>query len=184
MAPEPGRTYTADEYLGLRGWEDYELVDGELVPFHCGALASSVCVAVAAELNRWCRPRRFGWVFSSGATYRCFPGRPNLVRRPWVSLVRAERLPREMIPSVGHLAVAPDLVGDVMTPWHTYEEVEAKVAEYRSAGVRLVWVISPKTKTVLVRRLDGTCTEVAEAGELSGEDVVPGFACQVAGLFV
>jgi hypothetical protein len=37
---------------------------------------------------------------------------------------------------------------------------------------------------VLVRRLDGTCAEVGESGTLSGEDVLPGFACPVAELFV
>ena len=72
----------------------------------------------------------------------------------------------------------------MVSPNETYEEVEAKVAEYRSAGVKLIWVISPKSRTVVIRRLDGTCAELNEAGTLSGEDVLPGFACPVAELFV
>jgi hypothetical protein len=49
--------------------------------------------------------------------------------------------------------------------------------------VRLIWILIPPTRTVLVRRLDGTATELGEGGELSGEDVLPGFTCRVADLF-
>lgn len=49
--------------------------------------------------------------------------------------------------------------------------------------MKLVRIVSPGSRTVLVRRLDGTCAEVCEAGDLSGEDVIPGFACKVADLF-
>jgi Uma2 family endonuclease len=59
-----------------------------------------------------------------------------------------------------------------------------KMMDYKSVKVRLVWVVSPDTKSVLIRRLDGTCGEVFEDGELSGEDVIPGFSCKVAELFI
>jgi Uma2 family endonuclease len=99
-------------------------------------------------------------------------------------VILQHRLRREDIPKVEHMTLAPNLIAEVVTPWHTYEEVEAKVAEYRSAGVKLIWVISPKSRTVLIRRLDGTCAEVGEAGTLSGENVIQGFTCPVAELFV
>ena len=63
-------------------------------------------------------------------------------------------------------------------------DVEAKVAEYRGAGVKLIWVISPRLRRILVRWADGSCAELDETGTLSGEDVLPGFACPVADLFV
>jgi len=176
------RTYTANEFVNLRDWKEFELVNGELVPYPCGAEASHVCIVLITALHTWSERRR-AWIFSSGATY-CFPNQPRTVRRPWVSLIRSERLRREDIPSVEPLTLAPDLIAEVMTPLHTYEEVETKVKEYRSAGVKLIWIITPETKTVLIRRLDGTCAEVNETGTLSGEDVIPGFACPVAELFV
>ncbi|VTU02218.1 Uncharacterized protein OS=Candidatus Entotheonella sp. TSY1 GN=ETSY1_25475 PE=4 SV=1: Uma2 [Gemmataceae bacterium] len=176
------RTYTAEEFVRLRDWKHYELVSGELVPYPCGAEASEACTALISELQRWSGRRR-AWIFSSGAPY-CFTVNPRTVRRPWVSLIREERLRHEDIPSVEPLTLAPDLVAEIITPLHTYEDVEGKVKEYRSAGVRLVWVISPKSRTVLIRRLDGTCAEVGESGTLSGEDVIPGFTCAVAELFV
>ena len=45
-------------------------------------------------------------------------------------------------------------------------------------------VCAPKSKTVLIRRLDGTSAEVDETGTLSGENVLTGFACAVSELFV
>jgi Uma2 family endonuclease len=101
-----------------------------------------------------------------------------------VSVFRSERLRREDIPHVGHFTHAPDGAGVVATPRHRYEELARRVADFRAAGVKLIWVISPKSKTVLIHRLDGTCAEVGETGTLSGEDVLPGFSCPVAELFV
>lgn len=184
MSTEVARTYTADEFAWLRDWKEFELIDGQLVPFHCGASASHVCGQLLSAVVTWSRPDRRAWAFSSGASYSCFPGRPHTVRRPWLSVIRSERLRRDDIPSVGHFPFAPDVAGIVATPRHRYEEVAAWVADFRAAGVKLIWVISPKSKTVLIRRLDGTCAEVGEAGTLSGEDVLPGFACAVAELFV
>src|SRR5437764_259177 len=132
MKCDPGRTYTAEEFAWLSGCDEFELVDGVPVPMHLGARASNICGHVLSALNMWSGPRQRGWVFSTGAGYCCFPGRPNLVRRPWISFVRSERLPREQIPDVDHIRVVPELVGYVVTPRHTYEEIEANVAEFRS----------------------------------------------------
>lgn len=173
---------TAAEFTNRRDWKRHELVDGKLVGYPCGAAASHVCGHLVTALWNW-GGRRAAWIFGSGTTY-CFPGRPRTVRRPWVSVIRTERLRREDIPSVEHLTLAPDVVAEVVSHQDTYEEVAVKVADYKSAGVKLIWVISPKTRTALVRRLEGTCAEVGEVGTLSGEDVLPGFACPLAELFV
>jgi len=58
------------------------------------------------------------------------------------------------------------------------------VDEYETAGVRLIWVVNPETKAVRVHRADGTVTVLREKDELDGEDVVPGFRCRVADLFL
>lgn len=183
MNSETLPTCTADEFARRRDWKDWELIDGRLAPFHCGARASHVCGQIVTALSNWARPERRAWVFSSGASY-CFPKRPNTVRRPWVSVIRSERLRREDVPRVGHFTLTPDVVGIVAAPRHTAEEVARWVADFKAAGVRLIWVVSPETRSVLIRRADGTLSEVGEAGVLSGEDVLPGFTCAVADLFV
>ena len=63
-------------------------------------------------------------------------------------------------------------------------EVDEKVMEYQAAGVRLIWVVHPKAREVEIHRLDGTSSILREDGELSGEDVVPGFRCLVRDIFL
>jgi Uma2 family endonuclease len=176
------RLLTADEYLRRTDWAEYELIDGVLIPRHGGAMCGQVSASLGMFLGLWCRPRRFAHVFGFKCPYRCFPGRPDTVRHPSISLVRYGRLPGEEVPK-HEITIPPDLVAEVTTPWDTYENVEERVGDYRSAGVKLIWIVSPEAKTVLIRRLDRTCAELDETGTLSGEDVIPGFTCPVAELF-
>jgi len=101
--------------------------------------------------------------------------------RPSLSFVAEARIPNGKVP-VGDFDIAPDWVAEIIGE-QTFNEVEERVADYRSAGVRLIWIINPSTKSVLVRRLDRTCAELDETGTLDGEDVIPGFTCPVADLF-
>ncbi len=116
------------------------------------------------------------------ASYQCFPDDPGKVRRPDVSFIRADRLPAEEARE-GHCRIAPDLAVEVISPNDLYCDVDEKVNEYLAAGVRLVWVVNPSARRVLIRRRDRTAAELLEADELDGEDVVPGFRCRVAALF-
>lgn len=173
---------TAEDFLRLPDDGDYELVDGKLMERRVGAVSSYVGGRLLRLLGAFCESPFLGWVFNSDATYLMLPQRPNLVRKPDVSFVRAGRFPNETLPQ-GHIRFAPDLVVEVVSPNDTYYEVAQKMAEYRMAGVRLVWVVIPPTRTVQIRRLDGSLAEVGEEGELTGEDVVPGFRCSVRELF-
>jgi Uma2 family endonuclease len=183
MTETSERRLTAAEYLRRPDWAEYELVDGALEPRHSGAMCGQVSATLGMFLGLWCRPTRFAHVFGFKCPYRCFPGRPDTVRHPSISIVRYGRLPGEQVPKY-EITIPPDLVAEVMTPLDTFAEVEERVRDYRLAGVKLIWIVSPEAKTVLVRRLDRTCAELDETGTLSGEDVIPGFTCPVADLFV
>jgi Putative restriction endonuclease len=58
-----------------------------------------------------------------------------------------------------------------------------KLEDYQKAGGRLVWVIYPESRTVSVYRGDGSASRLHEDAVLSGEDVIPGFRCEVGSLF-
>jgi Uma2 family endonuclease len=180
LVPQP--TYTADDLLALPDGDHFELVDGRLVEKQMGAESSYIGGRLGRLLGAYCESPFSGWVLPADASYQFLPDRPNLVRKPDVSFIRLGRLPNEVLPT-GHIRLPPDLAVEVVSPNDLYYEVEEKVREYRQAGVRLVWIVVPPSRTVLVRRLDGTATEVLEGGELSGEDVVPGFRCRVADIF-
>jgi Uma2 family endonuclease len=70
-----------------------------------------------------------------------------------------------------------------VSPNDTAYELEAKIAQWLGAGVRLVWVLYSETQRVEMHHADGTVTKLQSADQLVGEDVVPGFQCQVAAVF-
>ena len=169
----------------LHGFDDgrYELVGGRLKELEMAGFADEIATTLAAMLRSHVRQAGLGRVYAMTG-YECFPDDPRKLRKPDVSFVAAGRLPDDRTPVRGWIKVAPDLAAEVVSPNDLYEDVEEKVSEYLTVGVRLVWVVSPQSRTVVVRRPDGTAAVVGPAGTLSGEGVVPGFACPVADLFV
>ena len=75
----------------------------------------------------------------------------------------------------------------MLSPGDLAYEVERKVLEYLSAGVRLIWVVNPELRTVTIHRPAaaklGRSTRLTESETISGEDVVPAFECPVAEFF-
>jgi len=177
------REITRPEHLDdIVDGELYEFVGGQPVEKHMGAESSEVSATLTILVGASVRQHNLGRMYDAQTGFQCFPHKPMLVRKPDVSFVAAAR---QSGPSPkGNMRIAPDLAAEIISPHDTYESVEEKVGNYRSAGVRLIWIVSPGFKTVLVRRLDRTCAELDDTGTLSGEDVVPGFTCPVADLFV
>jgi Uma2 family endonuclease len=181
---EVRREVTPEELLAMPDGGHYELIDGELRERNVGALSNLVTIRVSTMLENHCRPHDLGWLFSSEQGYQCFPEKPRRVRRADVSFIRRERYSLEEIESIGFMTIAPDLAVEVVSRNDlASEDVEEKVDEYILAGVRLVWVVYPVTRTVYVIRGDGTGYRLRSGDELTGEDVIPGFRCRVADLF-
>jgi Uma2 family endonuclease len=171
-----------DDLLHLQDGDSYELVDGHLQEKRVGARSEEIAGSTLAALHRHVRSQKLGHVFGSNTSYRCFPDRPRLLRKPDASVVLRGRFSNEETPA-GDIAIPPDIAVEVVSPNDTYEEVERKVVEYLAANVRLIWVLSPESKTVLIRRPNKTCTALDITDTLTGEDVLPGFSCPVAELF-
>ena len=99
----------------------------------------------------------------------------------------AEAVRRERVEATGTLKGyrqgAPDLVVEVLSPSDTMKKVEAKVAQWLEAGARMVWVVSPKLRTVTVYRSLTNIVVLTEKDTLDGGDVVPDFQIRVAEIF-
>jgi len=173
---------TPDELLALPDGDSYELIDGHPVEKHMGGESSFVGGRISHRLMQYQEQHPGGWVLPSDAGYRCFPGRPKLVRKPDVSFIRHGRLPGERIPR-GDILISPDLAVEVVSPNDLYNEVDVKVSEYLDVGVSLVWVVNPEARTACVYRPDGTARRLRENDEIDGGDVLPGFRCRLAEFF-
>src|ERR1019366_2960171 len=141
-----------------------------------------VSVNLTTLLGKYVKANKLGHVMGSDFPYQVFADHPNHVRKPDGSFVALGRLPDEK-PFRDHCTVAPDLTFEIVSPDDLAEALNDKVVEFLGAGVRLLWVVYPASKTIHVLRPDGSAAFLSEAGELSGEDVIPGFSCRVADVF-
>ena len=180
--PPTASPITPDDLLMLPDHGRYELIDGRLVETNVSKLSSWIGGELHALLRNYSRGQDLGWVFPSETLYRCFSWKPNQVRKPDVSYFRAERVRSEDWPE-GFVVDAPDLVVEVVSPNDLATVLNTKVREYFRAGVRLIWVVYPETRTVSVHRADDTGLTLVEDRNLDGEDVLPGFAVRVGDLF-
>lgn len=181
----PGTLFTPDDLLRMEDAVNYELVDGKLVERHMGLESSEIALRIAFLIGLFLREHRLGRLFGADASYQCFPDAPAKVRRPDVSFIRSERLPGGALPS-GHCPIPPDLTVEVVSPTDLAYEVEEKVAEYLRAGVPLVWVVHPPPRTVIHRPKSsplGSVADLSDTDAITGEDVLPGFTCNIADFF-
>jgi Uma2 family endonuclease len=102
---------------------------------------------------------------------------PDTVRGADIAFLRSERLPDPH--TRGFPALGPDLVVEVLSPSDRPGETLAKVGDWLEGGVRLVWVIDPARRLTQVYRQDGSTATIRETEPLDGEDVLPGFSCQL-----
>jgi Uma2 family endonuclease len=161
----------------------FEWIDGQLKEKpDMGAKANRVTAILIRLLDTYTTTHQLGFVLAPECGYKIFPRDPKKVRKPDASFVARGRLPNNELPD-GHMTVAPDFVVEVISPNDLAEEIDARVADYLSAEVRLLWLIYPATRSVWIVRRDGTAARLTETQELSGEDVVAGFTCPVRALF-
>ena len=68
---------------------------------------------------------------------------------------------------------------EVISPNDLLYALEQKVEDYRSAGVKLIWVASPKSRSITAYRPKKKPTHFEAGDVLNGENVVPGFEVAV-----
>ena len=183
MATDTQVRYTPEDLLEITDRPMPELIDGELVEREVGQKSDSIAASALAIIWMFVNEARLGLVNGAQGSYQIFPGEPTKVRIPDVSFTRWDRLPSRE-PAAGHGRVVPDLIVEVVSPNDTYSSVQAKVAEFLAVGVRLVWILVPETRSVEVHRGDHTGLTLLLGDILDGEDVLPGFRCEIASLFV
>jgi Uma2 family endonuclease len=179
--PAPGTATEADVITAReRDQRICELVDGVLVEKAMGFPESILAVALAALLRAFVRPRNLGLVSGADGTMRLFPG---LVRIPDVAFASWDRLPGRQMPRVPIPDLAPDLAVEVLSEGNTAAEMARKRSEYFAAGVRLVWMIDPRTRTATVFTGPEQSTALDESQTLDGGTVLPGFLLPLRELF-
>lgn len=183
MATDTRIEITPEDLLLIDDRPMPELVDGELLERgEMGQKSDQIASLLIAYLVIFVVERKLGRVNGGQGSYQIFPDAPKKVRIPDVSFTRMDRLPGGQL-AEGHGRFVPDLVAEVISPNDPVSKLERKIADFLAVGVRLIWIIDPPTQSVRVIRPDGTGQRLTIRDTLDGEDVLPGFRCEVAKLF-
>lgn len=160
----------------------YELVKGELRKMTpAGSKHGSIGIHLALALAQYVEANHLGEVFGPDTGF-VLAESPDTVRAPDVAFVRKERIP------AGELTEkfwpgAPDLAVEVISPSDTLYELDEKIEEYLTKGVRVVWVVNPRNRTVTVYSSQTGPRILKENDVLDGGEILPGFYYNISKLF-
>jgi Uma2 family endonuclease len=175
---------SADLALMPEDGKRYEIIEGELyVSRQPGFEHQYTCTQLSYFLVDWTNRSGQGVVLLAPGLIFAEDDdvAPDLV---WIS---HERLARS-VDKAGHLRAAPELVIEVLSPGKANEDRDrqTKLKLYSRRGVQEYWIVDWIGRQVEVHRRKRA--RLALAATLYAEDqlespLLPGFSCQVAGLF-
>ena len=179
---ESKKIVTGDELLVMGDIGRCELVQGEIVFMSpSGGRHGELTIAIGALLRIHVKTKQIGKTY--GAETGFYTRRnPDTVRAPDAMFISSDRVAK-ITDHVKFLDVAPNLVVEVLSPGDTWTEVETKVQEYFTAGVRLIWIIDPKAETITVYRSANERTILTRTDILTGGDILPEFSVPVSEIF-
>ncbi|MCY4075679.1 MAG: Uma2 family endonuclease [Acidobacteria bacterium] len=159
-----------------------ELVQGELIVMApAGGRHGQVAHKVALLVGNHVLERSLGRVFAAETGF-LLRRDPDTVRAPDVAFVAGQRLGIEDIPA-GFLEMAPDLAVEVVSPGDSGAAVQNRVSDWLATRTRLVWVVYPESRSIVVHRPDQPARELHDTDVLTGSPVLTDFAVQACDLF-
>jgi len=164
------------------GYRRYELDNGRLITLppaddQHGAVEANL----AAQLKNRGEHRRLGRARSGGLAIVLWCN-PDRVGGADAVFIANASLPIQRSPE-GYLETIPDLVVEVVSKNDTRPYVSQKVSDYLAAGVKVVWVADPPSRTIAEHRPGVEPVMHRPEDVLTVEDLLPGFRMQVADAF-
>jgi Uma2 family endonuclease len=135
---------------------------------------------INADLVIWARGYG-GIVFDSSTLFRLPNGALRSPDASWIQAARWQSLSdsdRRSFPPI-----APDFVIELRSQTDRVIDLQEKMKEYASCGVRLGWLIDPLLKQVHVYRSTETPVVLREPHCVSDETVLPGFVLDLSRIF-
>ena len=178
------RFTSADLEQMPNGFDRYEIIAGELyVSRQPKAEHQYTCNRLGHLLEQWNEAAGLGIVLPAPGLVFAEDDdvAPDVI---WITRDRYE----ESLDAAGHLNRAPELVIEVLSPGRANEfrDREAKLDLYSRRGVEEYWIVSFMQRFVEVYRREGGVLRLV--GTLRDSNtlespLLPGFSCQVSGLF-
>ncbi|WGV26457.1 Uma2 family endonuclease [Halotia branconii] len=138
-------------------------------------------IEIAFQLQAWSRKSNLGIAFDSSTCFKLPNGAERSPDASWVKRERWDNLNQQQKQKFPPLC--PDFVLELRSQTDSLKALQEKMQEYIDNGVRLGWLIDPKTQQVEIYRV-GQAVEILQNPEtLSGEDVLPGFILNLKPIF-
>jgi len=180
LRPPPGMA-NANDVLRLERQENKlcELVCGVLVEKHLGYKEMSVAAALLAALEKHVGEKQLGVVTGPEGCYRLGD---HLVRIPAVAFCAAGTYRGDVAPGEATAGVVPQFAAEIFDGTSP-AELERKLDDYFTAGVKVVWVIHLDRHTVTTYSSPTKSKNIPLRGTLEGGRLLGGFKLPVAWLF-
>jgi hypothetical protein len=180
LRPPPGMA-NASDVLRIERQENRlcELVDGVLIEKRLGYKEMSVAAALLAALEEHVQAKQLGVVTGPEGLYRLGD---HLVRAPAVAFCAAGSFRRDSTPGEAVAGIIPQLVVEI-TDAAAQAELDRKLADYSSAGVKVVWVIQMERRTATAYSSPTRSKSVSASGVLEGGRLLGGFKLPLRRLF-
>lgn len=160
---------------------DCELWDGAAVVREpSGGGSDIVNLRVGSQIQRFVETCDLGWVTGSEQGW-LLARQPDRVLAADAAFVSYARL-RE-IPARGFFPCAPDFVVETRSPDDSWTGLVTKAGVWMGHGTRVVWVIDPLRRTVLVLKPGAEPVTLRPGETADAEPVLPGFRVDLTSLF-
>src|SRR5262245_7312332 len=180
MRPAPGMG-NASAVLRLERQESRlcELICGVAVEKRLGYKEMSVAAALLNALEEHLKQKHIGVVTGPEGFYRLSE---HLVRIPSVAFCSTSSLRGDIPPGEAAAGITPQFVAEV-TEGATPAELERRIEDYFSSGVKLVWVIHLNRRSATVYTSPKKYKAISGRGTLDGGRLLGGFRLPLARLF-
>jgi Uma2 family endonuclease len=131
------------------------------------------------RLGNWTDADGTGLAFDSSTGFKLPNGAD---RSPDASWVKKERIEALKANPARFMPLAPDFVVELRSANDDLETLQRKMQEYLSCGVRLGWLIDPHNQRVEIYRPRRDVEVLDSPTTLSGENILPGFVLDLAGI--
>jgi Uma2 family endonuclease len=180
--PAPGTATEEDVVAALEAPRKRicELVDGVLVEKAVGTREGLLAGIILHLIWDFLDRHDLGIALPGDSAVRLKLG---LLRIPDVCFISWDRLPEGELPDEAVAGIVPDLAVEVLSAGNTKAEMDRKLREYFQAGVRLAWLIQPRTQTAEVYTSPKKLRRFGKDQLLDGGDILPGFTLSLKRLF-
>jgi Uma2 family endonuclease len=184
LIPRPGRPWTEADLHALADDErHFELVRGDLLMMSpASPVQGRYAMRLGTALFSFVEEHALGEIYTAEPGFRLQSEPEATVRVPDIAFVSAERIP-PTDQQQGFWPLAPDLAIEIISPSEGAASVQEKGQDYLAAGTRLVWLVYPRTHTVIAYNAAGQIRQFAAGDSLDGDVVLPGFSYALARLF-